>query len=120
MNCQLILLYFFFRFGDLIFNLLFKFFRPEWNDDPLHIHLENIKSTLYTIDTPGSGSILAFIMNVLDGYNFDNSSVSSEEELLTHQRITETYKYAYAERTYLGDHNFVDVEDVSERSRPIG
>ena len=93
--------------------------RPEWNDDALQIHLENGDLTMFSTEPPGSGAILAFIMNVLDGYNFNSTSLNPENEVLTHQRITEVFKYAYGLRTKIGDHNFVDVEDVSIRKQCV-
>ena len=77
------------------------------------MYLENGRYTLHTIDPPGSGSVLAFILNVLDGYFFNSSSLDPANQVLTYQRITETFKYAYGFRTNLGDPDFVEVEDVS-------
>lgn len=57
---------------------------------------------LYSVPLPGSGSILAFIMNVLNGLISGNS-----KELVNYQRFVETLKYAYACRTYLGDSDYV-------------
>ena len=55
---------------------------------------------MYTAPPPGSGVILSLIMNVLDGF------VSNIEEKIALQRIVETFKWAYAKRTELGDPDF--------------
>lgn len=52
---------------------------------------------MHTSSLPGSGSIVAFIMNVLNNYLPDGPVLRS------FQRIAETFKYAYAKRTHLGD-----------------
>lgn len=59
---------------------------------------ENNK-TLHTFSTPGSGSLVVFIMNVLNKYLPDGPALRS------YQRIAETFKYAYAKRTLMGDSN---------------
>ena len=49
----------------------------------------------------------------LSGYNFTPSSISStDESTLTYHRITESFKFAYAKRSALGDEEFVDIDDV--------
>ncbi|XP_049941993.1 scoloptoxin SSD14-like isoform X1 [Schistocerca serialis cubense] len=62
--------------------------------------------TLYTMPLPGSGPVLAFILNILDGY------IPASDEITTYQRITEAFKYGYGRRTELGDPYFN--EDVLE------
>lgn len=57
---------------------------------------ENNK-TLHSYSMPGSGSLVVFIMNVLNNYLPDGPA------LLSYQRIVETFKYAYAKRTLMGD-----------------
>lgn len=57
---------------------------------------ENNK-TLHTFSTPGSGSLVVFIMNVLNNY------LPEGPVLRSYQRIAETFKYAYAKRTLMGD-----------------
>lgn len=69
---------------------------------------------LYTVPPPGSGAILGFILNILNGYNFTSESVATiDDTVLTYHRIAEAYKYAFARRTELGDEDFVDVSNVS-------
>lgn len=68
---------------------------------------------LYSVPPPGSGALLAFIMNILDGYAFTNQSVSSiNQTITTFHRTTEAFKYAFARRTELGDPDFEDISQV--------
>lgn len=68
---------------------------------------------LYTMPLPGSGIILGFILNILDGYNFTKTSIAeTKDTVLTYHRMIEAFKYAYAKRTELGDKRFNKIDDV--------
>lgn len=70
---------------------------------------------LFSAPPPGSGVLLAFILKILDGYNFDKHSLDSiNNTVLTYHRMIEAFKYAYAKRTELGDLNFVNISNVSD------
>lgn len=72
---------------------------------------------LYTPPPPSSGIILINILNILRGYNFNFTSISTTENtILTYHRILEAFKYSYATRTKFGDMDFVDVQDVSTKT----
>lgn len=58
---------------------------------------------LYTTPLPASGSILVFIMNMLDGYLPKSLGFS----VTFYHRLMEAFKFAYAKRSDLGDPNFV-------------
>lgn len=62
--------------------------------------------TLYTMKPPASGVVLAYILRILGGM------LPAPNEVITTQRITEAFKYAYAVRGELGDHHFVNVTEV--------
>lgn len=80
--------------------------------DPIAVRLHG--DTLYTSPPPGSGALLAFILNILDGYNMTEDSIQNlSNTTLTFHRLVEAFKFAYAKRTELGDPDFVDVTDVS-------
>lgn len=51
--------------------------------------------------------VLSFILQILDGYeNFDETPIS-------YHRMIESFKFAFAKRSYLGDRKFVPwIEDV--------
>ncbi|XP_023023426.1 scoloptoxin SSD14 [Leptinotarsa decemlineata] len=83
-------------------------YRAEWQK-PIEATLSgNIK--LYTAPLPGSGSILTFILNVLDKF----LDVKKPTSITNYQRIVESFKFGYARRSELGDSNFVDVEEILE------
>jgi len=80
-------------------------YRAEWMD-PISVNLKGNLSLL-TFPPPGSGVLAAFVMNILDG-NLPKGSRKSPfpvdgEDPLTYHRIAEAFKFAYAERTKLGD-----------------
>lgn len=56
----------------------------------------------HSVPLPGSGSILAFILNTLNGFLTDKN-----DELVNYHRYVEVLKYAFAKRTHFGDSNFV-------------
>lgn len=87
-------------------------YRPVWKD-ATNVSIQNGDLTLYSVPPPGSGLILGFILNIMDEYNLTESSIDDEHIVLTHQRITEAMKWAYAKRTELGDADFVDVSSLA-------
>lgn len=72
--------------------------------------------TLYSVPLPGSGSVLAFMLNMLRDWVGDGTPAGTGSNLYWH-RIVETFKYAYAKRTGLGDPSRsnlpYDIRDVS-------
>ncbi|XP_076359107.1 scoloptoxin SSD14-like [Tachypleus tridentatus] len=69
--------------------------------------------TLYTVPPPGCGTLVGFILNILAGFNITYNDVKDvKSSVLTYHRMVEAFKYAYAERTYLGDEDFVNVTKV--------
>jgi len=77
----------------------FMKYEVRW-ESPLTIQLKNSK-TLHSFPLPGSGAIVMFVLNVLNDYLPEGVSLRSM------QRIAETFKYAYAMRTELGDGKYV-------------
>lgn len=80
---------------------------------PISVPLRDGK-TLHTLPLPGSGALVAFIMNVLNDY------LPEKESALAMQRIAEAFKFAYAKRTELGDGKFVEsaLEVVKNLTNP--
>ncbi|KAJ8680735.1 hypothetical protein QAD02_016522 [Eretmocerus hayati] len=64
------------------------------------------KLTILTAPPPGSGALLIFIFNVLKDY------VQIEHQGVMWQRLIETFKWAYARRTELGDPNPIFYNDT--------
>lgn len=81
--------------------LLFRLnFRAVWQD-PIEIPITE-EYTLYSVPLPGSGSVLAFMLNMLRDWVGDGTATPTGSNLYWH-RVVETFKYAYAKRTGLGD-----------------
>lgn len=78
--------------------------RPRWQT-PVTAELSG-GLTAYTLQAPSSGPLVVFMLNVLDGF------IPAADDVVTHQRIAETMKYAYGMRTHMGDPQFVDIEEV--------
>ena len=63
---------------------------------------------------PGCGLLLAFILNILDGYKLTSNNVmDTKSTVLTYHRVIEAFKFAYAKRTEFGDTNFINIDKVN-------
>ena len=80
-------------------------YRPQWVD-PVQVQLSN-NLTLYSMPPPGSGVLVAYILNILDEYLVQTKDKSTGKSIsqdpLTYHRMAEAFKHAYAQRTKLGD-----------------
>ena len=73
-------------------------YEARW-ETPVSVHLESLAATLYSVPPPGSGAVLAFILNILDNFN-----IRPEDDNPTlYHRMIEAFKWAFATRTELGD-----------------
>ncbi|XP_011171809.1 scoloptoxin SSD14 isoform X2 [Solenopsis invicta] len=88
-------------------------YRVSW-DQPIQTDLSGgIK--LLTTGLPGGGALLSFILNVFDDYGFTPASIADfNSTILTYHRMIETFKYAFALRTNLGDGAFVDMIEITK------
>jgi len=68
----------------------------------------NNNYTAYTTHAPTSGPILTFILNILEGYGMKEIST------LFYHRLIESFKFAYAKRSELGDPLKINITDVIE------
>ena len=73
-------------------------YRARW-ENPVSVHLESLGSTLYSVPPPGSGVVLAFILNIPDNFNIQ----PGDDIPLLYHRMVEAFKWAFATRTELGD-----------------
>uniref|UniRef100_A0A1B0D2V9 Gamma-glutamyltransferase n=1 Tax=Phlebotomus papatasi TaxID=29031 RepID=A0A1B0D2V9_PHLPP len=92
------------NFGGIVTEQDLLEYRVRWHK-PIEAHLKSGYS-LYTTNAPTSGPLLAFILNVMDGH------MDGLESPLTWHRVIETFKYAYARRTMMGDPDFVASVDA--------
>lgn len=68
---------------------------------------------IYTLPPPSGGLLIAFIVNVMKGFDFPLASQMNNQTLTTfYHRLIETFKHAFAKRTHLGDPSFVNVTKV--------
>lgn len=82
-------------------------YEVRW-EKPVVANLQNNK-TLYSLSVPGSGPMITFVVNVLNGFLTEGPTVKSMH------RIAEAFKYAYARRSELADERFVpEAIEVSE------
>lgn len=85
--------------GGILTTEDFMAYNVRW-EKPATVNL--IKNrTLYSVSLPGSGAMVAFIMNILNGHLNDGPTVKSMH------RIAEAFKFAYAKRSELADGHFV-------------
>ena len=82
-------------------------FRVKWKD-PVKVELGG-NLTLFSMPPPGSGALLAFILNILakdlkPSKTTDAYKISQDH--LTYHRIAEAFKHAYAQRSHLEDPAF--------------
>ncbi|XP_028522783.1 glutathione hydrolase 1 proenzyme isoform X5 [Apis cerana] len=77
-------------------------YKVKWKK-PIKSTIGNL--TIYTAPPPGSGALLTFIMNVLNG------TIPNKDNRITWQNIIETFKWAYAKRTKLADPDFTNISE---------
>jgi gamma-glutamyltranspeptidase / glutathione hydrolase / leukotriene-C4 hydrolase len=71
--------------------------------------------TLHTAPLPSSGTILTFIMNILEGYRFNEQPYTwHRNDKLIYHRIVEAFKFGFGMRTRLGDETTPEIEAAIE------
>lgn len=101
-------------FGGIITEKDLENYAPVWRS-PTKITLKN-NFTVYSAPPPGSGPLLSYMLNILDGYNLTNNTnwQTLDQVSLTFHRVIETFKFAYAQRTNLEDSKSHTVEKTIE------
>lgn len=91
---------------------------------PLSIDL-GADAKLHTVPLPGSGHVLALMINALRGWVVPENMYSKEifeieeNSAVYWHRITEIFKYAYAKRTGLGDIEFLPHDKIQPVSSKL-
>ncbi|PAA85373.1 hypothetical protein BOX15_Mlig004909g1 [Macrostomum lignano] len=70
--------------------------------------------TLYSPPPPSSGAVLSLILGIMDGYAADSAKARSTKDGYVNflHRLVESFKFAYAKRSGLGDAVFVNVTEL--------
>nr|XP_023018346.1 glutathione hydrolase 1 proenzyme-like [Leptinotarsa decemlineata] len=96
--------------GGIITDEDLREYQVEWQE-PVSFNYGN--KILFSSPPPGSGLLVGFILNILEGYSFTrNNLMSTQDTVITYHRIIEAFKYAFAKRGELGDPNFVNVTKI--------
>lgn len=83
--------------------------------EPVTYKLKN-NFLLNSAPGPSCGLLLNFILAVLDGYNYDQFSLDTDEDsALFYHRFTEACKFAFGMRCLVGDNDFYDAKDFTNR-----
>uniref|UniRef100_A0A1Q3FF50 Putative gamma-glutamyltransferase n=1 Tax=Culex tarsalis TaxID=7177 RepID=A0A1Q3FF50_CULTA len=88
------------QFGSILTPEDFYNYEPRWLE-PATTTLKD-GSHVFSMPAPGSGHVLNYMLNILDGYE----SLDAKDPLTWH-RIIESFKHGYGIRTQLGDPPFV-------------
>ena len=80
-------------------------------EDPVSIDLGN-GLQMHSTKPPGSGAILGFILNILQNYNFSPGKDFLKDEALLYHRVVEAFKWAYGQRSNLGDPGDSDITEI--------
>ncbi|XP_057661139.1 scoloptoxin SSD14 isoform X1 [Diorhabda carinulata] len=81
-------------------------YRPKWQT-PINLTLTG-GHKLYSQPLPGSGVVVAMILNILDNF----LDIENQESIENYQKIVETFKFSYAKRSLLGDQDFVPLQEI--------
>ncbi|KAH8275847.1 hypothetical protein KR018_005572 [Drosophila ironensis] len=80
------------------------------------VTMELGEDTLYVVPPVSSGSLVAHVLSILHGYNFTRDDLATEElRAKTIHRFAEALKFAFAQRSELGDMHFIDAREVVSR-----
>ncbi|XP_074650712.1 scoloptoxin SSD14-like [Tubulanus polymorphus] len=88
-----------------------KNYRAKWRK-PIMMQLSENRR-IHIQPPPSSGAVTAFILNILNGYNFTvESTTTSQQKSVFLQRYIEACKFAFAARSHLADQSFSDVKQI--------
>ena len=85
-----------------------KSYNVVW-EDPVEGVLSDGKR-LFSSPPPGSGSIVGGILTLMDSF-FSNRTLDNDNTVTNMQRFTEACKFAFAQRSKLGDWNMKEIQE---------
>ncbi|XP_059051500.1 glutathione hydrolase 1 proenzyme-like [Achroia grisella] len=96
--------------GGIITEEDLRNYKVVWQE-PIEVPVTD-QHTLYSVPLPGTGSVLAFMLNMLRGWVEEGTEAPPDSNLYWH-RVVETFKYAYGKRTGLGDPTRYDKSNLT-------
>ncbi|XP_065055052.1 glutathione hydrolase 1 proenzyme-like isoform X2 [Rhopilema esculentum] len=73
---------------------------------------DNMK--MHTMPAPGSGAVLAMVINIMHGFNISAKDLEDTAKAVqVYHKIVESFKWSYARRALLGDPDFVPAENIT-------
>lgn len=73
--------------------------------------------TLHTTSVPSGGLITAFIIQLMQQYNFNSTWFDNDyTKSLFYHRLIEAFKFGFAHRGHLGDEDTPEIRDVKKHS----
>ncbi|XP_070544219.1 uncharacterized protein [Ptychodera flava] len=85
-----------------------KNYQAYWKEPLMSTYRDQ---TLYTVPAPSGGPVFLSIVGILEGYNLQPSE---KDDPLSYHRTVEAIKFGFAQKTRLGDPDFVpDIDDLT-------
>jgi gamma-glutamyltranspeptidase/glutathione hydrolase/leukotriene-C4 hydrolase len=98
--------------GGAVTTADFRDYSVEVDEDRFAIRLDD-EYTAYASTPPSSGILVAFILKLMRKFVPDDSLLNDFQSYeLYHHRLTEVFKHAYAQRSYLGDEEYLKLDEV--------
>ena len=83
-------------------------YKAKW-EEPIVVPLPETQLTLYSVPPPGSGAVLAAIINIMENFEI------LEDDPVFYHRLVEAFKWAYGGRSNLGDPIDEEITGIVEK-----